>query len=124
MIVNTELEQKGNLFPSKIINYKKDVDKLYFTTSNDVVLQLTVVRDSVIRFRYSTTGKFDNDFSYGITVHASRGYSFLKVTEDETHYIVATKKLICKVEKSSLQVSIYDALDMVLINQDEIGFHW
>ena len=124
MIVNTELEQKGNLFPSKIINYKKDVDKLYFTTSNDVVLQLTVVRDSVIRFRYSTTGKFDNDFSYGVTIHASRGYSFLKVTEDETHYIVATKKLICKVEKSSLQVSIYDALDMVLINQDEIGFHW
>ena len=124
MIVNTELEQKGNLFPSKIINYKKDVDKLYFTTSNNVVLQLTVVRDSVIRFRYSTTGKFDNDFSYGVTVHASRGYSFLKVTEDETHYIVATKKLICKVEKSSLQVSIYDALDMVLINQDEIGFHW
>ena len=124
MIVNTELEQKGNLFPSKIINYKKDVDKLYFTTSNNVVLQLTVVRDSVIRFRYSTTGKFDNDFSYGVTIHASRGYSFLKVTEDETHYIIATKKLICKVEKSSLQVSIYDALDMVLINQDEIGFHW
>ncbi len=124
MIVNTELEQKGNLFPSKIINYKKDVDKLYFTTSNNVVLQLTVVRDSVIRFRYSTTGKFDNDFSYGVTIHASKGYSFLKVTEDETHYIIATKKLICKVEKSSLQVSIYDALDMVLINQDEIGFHW
>ena len=30
MIVNTELEQKGNLFPSKIINYKKDVDTLTF----------------------------------------------------------------------------------------------
>ncbi len=124
MIVNTELEQKGNLFPSEIINYKKDVDKLYFTTKNNVVLQVTVVRDSVIRFRYSTTGKFENDFSYGVTIHASRGYSFLKVTEEETHYIIATKKLICKVEKSSLQVSLYDAKDMVLINQDEIGFHW
>ena len=124
MIVNTELEQKGNLFPSEIINYKKDVDKLYFTTKNNVVLQITVVRDSVIRFRYSTTGKFENDFSYGVTIHASRGYSFLKVTEEETHYIIATKKLICKVEKSSLQVSLYDAKDMVLINQDEIGFHW
>jgi len=32
MIVNTELEQKGNLFPSKIINYKKDVDTLHFST--------------------------------------------------------------------------------------------
>ena len=71
MIVNTELEHKGNLFPSEIVNYKKDVDTLYFTTKNNVVLQLTVVRDSVIRFRYATSGKFENDFSYGVTVHAS-----------------------------------------------------
>ncbi|TXD45993.1 glycoside hydrolase family 31 protein [Polaribacter sp. IC073] len=124
MIVNTELEQKGNLFPSEIINYKKDVDTLHFSTKNGVVLQVTVVRDSVIRFRYSTTGKFENDFSYGVTVHASRGYSFLDVTEDETHYIITTSKLICKVEKLSLQVSLFDAIDLKLINEDEIGFHW
>ncbi|WP_343329029.1 glycoside hydrolase family 31 protein [Polaribacter staleyi] len=124
MIVNTELEQKGNLFPSEIVSYKKDVDTLYFTTKNNVILQLTVVRDSVIRFRYSTTGKFENDFSYGVTIHASRGYYFLDVTEDETHYIVTTSKLICKVEKSSLQVKLFDAIDLKLINEDEIGFHW
>ncbi len=124
MIVNTELEQKGNLFPSEIIKYKKDVDTLHFSTKNNVVLQLTVVRDSVIRFRYSTTGKFENDFSYGVTIHASRGYSFLEVTEDDTHYIITTSKLICKVEKSSLQVKLYDAIDLKLINEDEIGFHW
>ncbi|PQJ80837.1 glycoside hydrolase family 31 protein [Polaribacter porphyrae] len=124
MIVNTELEQKGNLFPSEIINYKKDVDTLYFTTKNSVVLQVTVVRDSVIRFRYSTTGKFDNDFSYGITIHASRGYNFLDVSEEDKYYVIKTSKLICKIEKQSLQVSLYDAKDMVLINQDEIGFHW
>ncbi len=124
MIVNTELEQKGNLFPSEIIDYRKDVDTLYFTTKNNVILQLTVVRDSVIRFRYATTGKFENDFSYGVTIHASRGYNFLEVSEDDIHYIITTSKLICKVEKLSLQVRLYDALDMVLINEDEIGFHW
>jgi alpha-glucosidase len=124
MIVNTELEQKGNLFPSEIIDYKKDVDTLQFSTKNGVVLQVTVVRDSVIRFRYSTTGKFEKDFSYGVTIHASRGYSFLDVTETKTHYIITTLKLICKVEKLSLQVSLYDAIDLKLINQDEIGFHW
>jgi alpha-glucosidase len=124
MIVNTELEQKGNLFPSKIIKYTKDVDTLHFTTDNNVILQVTVVRDSVIRFRYSTTGKFEKDFSYGVTVHASRGYSFLKVSEEKTHYIITTSKLICKVEKLSLQISLYDAIDLKLINEDEIGFHW
>ncbi len=51
MIINTDLEQKGNLFPSKIIAFKKDVDTLYFSTDNDVILQLTVLRDSVLRFR-------------------------------------------------------------------------
>ncbi len=124
MIVNTELEQKGNLFPSEIIDYKKDVDTLYFRTQNDVLLQLTVVRDSVLRFRYSTTGKFNTDFSYGITIHASRGYNFLEVAEDKTHYSIKTSKLICKVAKQSLQVSLFDAIDGTLINEDEIGFHW
>ena len=81
MITNTELENKGNLFPSQIVSYKKDVDKLYFQTANDVVLEITVVRDSVLRFRYSTTGVFENDFSYGVTIHASRGYNQLKVEE-------------------------------------------
>jgi alpha-glucosidase len=124
MITNTELEQKGNLFPKAVVDYKKDVDTLYFTTDNNVILQLTVVRDSVIRFRYATTGKFDEDFSYGITKYASRGYSFLKVDEDDTQYIIKTSKLICKIAKENLKVSIYDALTDKIINEDEIGFHW
>jgi alpha-glucosidase len=124
MITNTELENKGNLFPSQIVSYKKDVDKLYFQTANDVILEITVVRDSVLRFRYSTTGVFDNDFSYGVTIHASRGYNQLKVEETEDHYNITTSKLLCKVDKSNAKISIYDAKDGALINEDEIGFHW
>ena len=124
MIINTELEQKGNLFPSKIIAFKKDVDTLYFSTDNDVVLQLTVLRDSVLRFRYTTTGTFDNDFSYAITKYASTGYNHLTIEEDEINYIITTSKLICYISKEDLKVSLYDAKDNELINQDEAGFHW
>ncbi|WP_088324126.1 glycoside hydrolase family 31 protein [Polaribacter tangerinus] len=124
MIVNTELEQKGNLFPAEITAYKKDVDTLYFTTKNNVILQLTVVRDSVLRFRYATSGKFEKDFSYGITMHASRGYNFLNISEQDNYYIVTTSKLICKVNKENLHISIFDAISNKLINEDEIGFHW
>ena len=49
---------------------------------------------------------------------------FLDVTEDETHYIITTSKLVCLVEKLSLQVRLFDAIDNKLINEDEIGFHW
>lgn len=124
MIVNTELEYKGNLFPSKIVDYSKDVDVLNFTAANNVVLQLTIIRDSVLRFRYSTSGIFENDFSYAITKHASRGYNQLQIEELDECYQVTTSKLICKIAKANLGISLYDAKDGELINTDELGFHW
>ena len=124
MITNTELEQKGNLFPSKIIAYEKDVDTLFFTTDNDVILELTIVRDSVLRFRYTTTGNFGNDFSYAITKYASSGYNFLQIDDNDDNYTVTTAKLICQISKDDLRVKIYDALDNSLLNEDELGFHW
>ncbi|OMP30581.1 MULTISPECIES: glycoside hydrolase family 31 protein [Mangrovimonas] len=124
MILNTELERKGDLFPSKIVAYNKDVDTLYFTTENNVILELTVVRDSVLRFRYTTSGTFDNDFSYAITKYASTGYNFLEIEEEATLYKITTSKLICHISKSNLRVSLFDAKDLTLINEDELGFHW
>ena len=124
MILNTELEYKGNLFPSKIVSYKKDVDSLYFTTENNVVLQLTIQRGSVLRFRYTTTGIFEKDFSYAITKYANRGYNHLEITEDKEYYNVTTSKLICKIAKSDMRISMYDALDKAVICEDELGFHW
>ena len=88
MILNTELEYKGNLFPSKIISYKKDVDTLYFATDNNVVLQLTVKGDNVLRFRYTTTSIFEKDFSYAITKYARGGFNHLEIKEDKEFYTV------------------------------------
>jgi hypothetical protein len=48
MITNTELEFKGDLYPSKIVSFKHDVDSVYFRTI--VYLKVTVIRDSLIRF--------------------------------------------------------------------------
>ena len=124
MILNTELEYKGNLFPSKIISYKKDVDTLYFTSENDVVLQVTIERDSVLRFRFTTTSIFENDFSYAISQYASKGFNHLEVTEDDENYIITTSKLICHISKLDMRTSIFDAKDKTLISQDELGFHW
>ncbi len=124
MILNTELEYKGNLFPSKIIKYEKNLNVLSFTTENGVKLEVTVRRDSILRFRFTTTGIFDNDFSYAITKYASRGYNHLEVTEDDDNYIITTSKLICHISKLDLRSSIYDAKDNSLICEDELGFHW
>ncbi|MBT8272273.1 MAG: glycoside hydrolase family 31 protein [Bacteroidia bacterium] len=124
MIVNTESENKGNLFPNQLVKFNKDVDTLFFSTENDVALQITVLRDSVLRFRYTPTGTFEKDFSYAITKYASTGYNKLEIEEDPDKYIVTTKKLVCYISKKDLKISLYDAADMVLVNKDELGFHW
>ncbi|SFZ90221.1 alpha-glucosidase [Flaviramulus basaltis] len=124
MILNTELEYKGNLFPSKIVKYEKNLNVLSFTSENGVILEVTIRRDSVLRFRYTTTGIFENDFSYAITKYASRGYNHLEVTENEKQYIITTAKLICHVSKLDLRTSIFDAKDKSLLCEDELGFHW
>ena len=124
MILSTELEYKGNQFPSKIKAYKKVVDTLYFTSENDVVLQLTIQRDSVLRFRYTTKLIFENDFSYAITKHASRGFNKFEISEEDDKYIVTTEKIICHIAKIDMRIDLLDALDNTLICEDELGFHW
>jgi alpha-glucosidase len=83
MIINTELEYKGDLYPSKITAFRKEVDSVFFHTDNSVILKVTVLRDSMIRFRYTTKGYFSNDFSYAIDKGQSHGYNFLEVKEED-----------------------------------------
>ena len=124
MITNTELEKKGNQFPNQIVSYSKNVDVLLFTTENNVALQITVLRDSLLRFRYATDSNFDKDFSYAITKYASTGYNKLEVFEKDNTYVITTQKLICHVNKSDLKITLFDAKDNSLISEDELGFHW
>ena len=123
MITNTELEYKGDLYPSNIVDFKKDVDSVYFYTDNSVILKVTVLRDSLIRFRYTTKGYFSKDFSYAIDKTQSHGYNFLEVTEENERYKIKTSKIICSIDKVDLRVAITD-LDGQCILEDELGFHW
>jgi len=123
MITNTKLQEQGNQFPDKIQSVEQEVDKLYFTSENNVILELTVLRDSMLRFRYGTRGKLEDDFSYAISEERNTGYNHLELTDESDFYIVTTDKLVCKIEKSSLQTKIYNT-EGELINEDELGFHY
>ncbi|MDF4222471.1 glycoside hydrolase family 31 protein [Maribacter sp. M208] len=123
MITNTELEYKGNLYPNHIVEFSQDSDKLYFTTDNGVVLQITILRGSIIRFRYATNYNFQPDFSYAIDPDATMGYSKLEVVENDTDYVISTARLSILVDKMTLRTQISD-LEGNIICEDELGFHW
>ncbi|WP_158729753.1 MULTISPECIES: glycoside hydrolase family 31 protein [unclassified Flavobacterium] len=123
MITNTELEYKGDMYPKRIVSFEHDVDSVFFHTSNSVILKVTVLRDSLIRFRFTTKGYFSNDFSYAIDKSHSHGYNFLEVSEHEEFYQIKTSKVKCRIEKSDMRLSIYDLEDTIIL-VDELGFHW
>ena len=123
MILNTELEHKGDLFPSKIISYSQDVDSILFHTDNNVLLKVTVLRDSLVRFRFTAKGYFSNDFSYAIDKTQSHGFNVLKVTENKDSYKIQTSKIFVVIKKVDCRVGIYE-LNGDVILEDEIGFHW
>jgi len=123
MITNTEIEYKGNLYPNRIVEFKRDSDKFYFTSKNGVVLEITVLRNSAIRFRYATEEVFQPDFSYAISPDASRGYNKLESKETKTEYLINTSKITVLVDKKTMRTQISD-LEGKIINEDELGFHW
>ena len=77
----------------------------------------------MLRFRYGTRGKFEDDFSYAVSEKRNSGYNYLEITDETDFYIVTTEKLVCKIEKASLQTKIFNK-DGELINEDELGFHY
>ena len=123
MITNTELEHKGDQYPSRIISFEQDVDSIFFYTENNVILKITILRDSLIRFRYTTKGYFSKDFSYAIDKTQSHGYNQLDVIEESTFYMIKTSKVFCKINKKDAKVGIFD-IDGFPILEDELGFHW
>ncbi len=123
MITNTELEFKGDLFPSPVTKFIQDTDSVYFHTDNSVILRITVLRDSLLRFRYTTKGYFSRDFSYAIDPVQTHGYNHLAVSEHEQHFEITTSKIVCRVNREDMRVSIFDLAGNSIL-EDELGFHW
>ncbi|WP_202701970.1 glycoside hydrolase family 31 protein [Flavobacterium sp. UGB4466] len=123
MITNTALEYKGDLYPSKIISHQHEGDSVFFHTDNKVILKVTILRDSLIRFRFTTKGYFSNDFSYAVDKTQLHGYNFLELTEEEAYFQIRTSKVKCKIQKRDLRLAIYDLNDFLIL-EDELGFHW
>ncbi|NJB35008.1 glycoside hydrolase family 31 protein [Croceivirga sp. JEA036] len=123
MITNTEIERRGNQFPNNVVDFKHDNEKVWITTHNGVILEITIMRDSMVRFRYATEHAFEPDFSYAISADVNTGYNSLTVKEEIPEFVIKTSKIIIYVQKKDLKVQITD-LEGAVINEDDLGFHW
>jgi len=101
-------EQKGNFF--------------YFHTT-ETILEVRVVNDKIIRFRYAADGNFHRDFSYGLDPNLDDSLISLAVFDDGEHLAIITQEVKCFISRTNLSVKITDLKGKVIL-EDEAGFHW
>ena len=119
-------QQFGNLleyYPGSFDSLEIENNTIIIRSQSGTLLHVIVMTDSMIRFRYATTGLFEEDFSYAINRKYIPVLNKMDVKEDDKSLLITTEKVIVKISKENLKVAIYDT-DMNLINEDEKGFHW
>ena len=112
-------------YPGPVLSADCDYDQRVITIAaeNDVVLQLYVINDYILRFRYSPDGYFPPDFSYGLSDSYNTSPKIFTFEENKNAYLIRTAHLDCEVSKINMAVKIMDKSGDVL-NEDEKGFHW
>src|SRR3954469_20006835 len=94
-------------YPGKILNHKREGNLLWFYT-DETVMEVRVVSDKIIRFRYAADGFFQKDFSYAVADEATSKKSTLKFKEDSTKFELATTAVVCHIYKKNIRVVIYN----------------
>ncbi len=110
-------------YPGPLRKWDQQGNRFYFHTENGTILLIHVINDYVIRFRYATEGFFQNDFSYAVVNELEESHDFLRSREGKRRVTLTTAQLVCKIEKDTLSIQIWDRSGNVIL-EDEKGFHW
>jgi alpha-glucosidase len=121
---NDLAERREQFFPKNIISHHTENFESWFVFENDVQLHVSVISDTIIRFRYATEEGFNKDFSYAINkVKLKKNINFYEFKESEHFFSISTAKLIVTVQKSDGIKKITNRSGEIL-KEDEKGFHW
>jgi len=109
-------------YPGPVKNWEQKGNVL-FIYAGQTTLEVKVISDKIIRFRYAPEGQFQRDFSYATKRAVYISLVSLKVQEDEHEIRVITERVICRINKLTMGVTITD-LNHEIIVEDEAGYHW
>ena len=110
----SKLEFAGNIKSHTISG-----DTVSFVLSN-ALLNVYVVENNIIRFRYTDDNEFSKAPSYAVINSALRKVNFT-FTDKGEYFLLSTKELNIEISKNPCRISMYDS-KMNLINKDEKSF--
>lgn len=109
-------------YPDTIKEWKKEGNYFYFYTS-ETILEIRIISDKIIRFRYAADGKFQRDFSYAVSDRLEESPVNFGLREFEEAFELYTDALRVFIARDDMRLTITDPEGRI-INQDEMGFHW
>ncbi|MEM6264921.1 MAG: glycoside hydrolase family 31 protein [Bacteroidota bacterium] len=112
---------QGKRTPQLVYRWEKTGAICHFYAPQ-TTLEVSVVTDHILRFRYSPYGSLMQNFSYAIREDLPTPPTSIKVEEHDDSFFLETNSLRCVISKT-LHISIYN-LDGQLVVEDERGFHW
>jgi alpha-glucosidase len=88
-------------------------------SDNGFALQVRVISDHIIRFRYAYEGRFEKDFSYMNDPDWSHQPSQITTQKETDYYSIQTETLDFRISLSDLRLTILDKAKQKMISQDD-----
>ena len=92
-------------------------------SKNRVHMQVHLLADGIVRFRYAQYGQFDSDFSYAIDPDFIPKTPSYKIVDQKESVRISLADFYIRISKEYMKVDILTLDDKVII-QDEKGYHW
>ena len=117
-----EQEESKDYFPSVCESWDK-VGNIFYFHSETCSLEINVLTNDILKFRYANHGYFEDDFSYAVDPDFKPADVTIDFKERGTYYAIHTEKVKCYIYKENLKTTILNSDGEVLF-KDEKGYHW
>lgn len=107
----------ATLFADECISYSQSGNQVIFTTANGAKLSLTINSSSVVKVWYDQKGKLvRNNESFAVINEDLETIDSISVSEEPSCYEIFTSKLRIRVNKSPMQLQIFDKWQKLLFS--------
>lgn len=110
-------------YPGTIIKTWRESNQYFFQDQDGITLCAECYTDDIIRLRFSVTGKFENDFSYGISNKFEKTNVKTQLEETEKEFVLSSATLKLTIQKLDFKHK-FENLEGQVLCEDEKGFHW
>lgn len=117
-----EDKNKEEFYCGAILSWEKRDNSFLFHGEN-ASLELSVISDDILKFRYGHDGYFEDDFSYAIDPAFEPPKFKYKFDEKKAVFVIKTKTLKCFITKANMSTRIVNN-EGVTVLEDEKGYHW